>query len=92
MGPSHLWKGCPFVAILNSPGQPSQSAPFLLTFSSALIGGRIVTDPSHQEPINGGGVCDRDAAGFLVGREMGSWHGKGQWKNWCRRNMLLVSE
>ena len=45
VGPSQSWKGCPFVAILNLPGQPSQSAPFLLTFSSALIGGRSVTDP-----------------------------------------------
>ena len=41
------WKGCPFVAILNLPGQPPQSAPFLLTFSSSLTGGRSVADPSH---------------------------------------------
>ena len=53
MGPSHLWKGCPFLAILNLPGQPSQSAPFLLTFSSALIGGRSVTDPSHRALATG---------------------------------------
>ena len=39
MGPAQLWKGRPFVAMLNLPGQPAQSAPFLRTFSSALIGG-----------------------------------------------------
>ena len=39
MGPAQLWKGCPFVAILNLPGQPPQSAPFLLAFPSTLIGG-----------------------------------------------------
>ena len=54
MGPAQLWKGCPFVAILNRPGQPAQSAPFLLTFSSALIGGQTVTDPSHQELATAG--------------------------------------
>ena len=45
MGPAQLWKGCPFVAILNVPGLPAQSAPFLLTFSSALIGGRLSLTP-----------------------------------------------
>ena len=59
MSPAELWKGCPFVAILNLPGQPAQSAPFLLTFSSALIGGRTVTDPSHQELATG--------AAFVIG-------------------------
>ena len=53
LGPAQLWKGCPFVAILNIPGQPAQSAPFLPTFSSALIGGQTVTDPSHQELATG---------------------------------------
>ena len=47
MGPAQLWKCCPFVAILYLPRQPAQSAPFLLTFSSAPIGGRNVTNPSH---------------------------------------------
>ena len=47
IGPSPSWKGCPFVAILNYPGQPMRSVPFLLTFSSALLGGSSVTDPSH---------------------------------------------
>ena len=59
MGPAQLWKGCPFVAILNPPRQPPQSAPFLLTFSSALIGGWSVTDPSHQELATG--------AAFVIG-------------------------
>ena len=59
MGPSQLWKGYPFVAILNLPGQPSQSVPFLLTLSSALIGWRSVTDPSHQELSMG--------AAFVIG-------------------------
>ena len=49
MGPAQLCKGYLFVAILNLPGQPRQSAPFLLMFGSAVIGGRSVTDPSHQE-------------------------------------------
>ena len=47
VGPSELWKNCPFVAILNLPGQPPQNAPFLLTFSSALIGVSGVANPSH---------------------------------------------
>ena len=59
MGPAQLWKCCPFVAILNLPGQPPQSAPFLLTFSVALIGGRSVTDPSHQDLSTG--------AAFVIG-------------------------
>ena len=72
MGPAHLWKGCPFVAIW-------QSAPFLLSFSSALMGGRSVTDPSHQELATGAAfmigmpqrfVC-REGDGVLV------WEGAG---------------
>ena len=59
MGPAELLKGCPFVAILNLPGQPPQSAPFLLTLSFAPIGGPSVTDPSHQEPSTG--------AAFVIG-------------------------
>ena len=79
LGPAQLWKGCPFVAILNLPGQPAQSAPFLLTFSSALIGGQTVTDPSHQELATGAAfvigmpqrfVC-REGDGMLV------WDGAG---------------
>ena len=79
MGPAQLWKGCPFVAILNLPGQPAQGAPFLLTFSSALIGGQTVTDPSHQELAMGAAfvigmpqrfVC-REGDGMLV------WEGAG---------------
>ena len=50
---AQLWKGCPFVAILNLPRRPSQSAPFLLTFSFALTGGRSVIDPCHQELSTG---------------------------------------
>ena len=53
MGSPQLWKGCPFVAMLNVPGQPSQSARFLFAFSSAIIGGRSVIDPSHQELATG---------------------------------------
>ena len=49
MGPSQMWNGCPLVAILNLPGQPYQTAPFLLTFSSALLGGRNVNDPACHE-------------------------------------------
>ena len=59
MGPSQLWNGWPFVAIWNVPGQPSQSAPFLLSFSSALIVGRDVTHPSRPELSTG--------AAFLIG-------------------------
>ena len=79
MGPAQLWKGCPFVAILNLPGLPAQSAPFLLTFSSALIGGQTVTNPSHQELATGAAfvigmpqrfVC-REGDGMLV------WEGAG---------------
>ena len=79
MRPAQLWKGCPFVAILNSPGQPAHSAPFLLTFSFALIGGRTVTDPSHQELATGAAfvigmpqrfVC-KEGDGILV------WEGAG---------------
>ena len=79
MGPAQLWKGCPFVAILNLPVQPAQSAPFLLTFTSALIGGQTVTDPSHQELATGAAfvigmpqrfVC-REGDGMLV------WEGAG---------------
>ena len=32
VGPSQLWKGCPFVAMLNLLGHPLQTTPFLLTF------------------------------------------------------------
>ena len=32
LGPAQLWKGCPFVAILNLPGQPAQRAPFAHLF------------------------------------------------------------
>ena len=81
MGPSQLWTDCPFVAVLNLRGQPSQSAPFLLTFSSALIGGRSVTNPSHHEISKGGGVCDRDAAGIFLqgaGLEVGMGRGSGK--------------
>ena len=53
MGPSELWKGYPFVATLNLPWQPLQSAPFLRTFSSALLRGGSVTDRSHQELSTG---------------------------------------
>ena len=53
MGPAQLWKRCPFVAILNLPGQAPQSAPLLLSFSSALIGGRGVANPSHREFVTG---------------------------------------
>ena len=49
MNLAQLWKACLFVAILNVQGEPPQSAPFLLTFSFALIGGRSVNNPSHQE-------------------------------------------
>ena len=52
-GPPQLWTGCMFVAILTMPEQPPQSAPFLLTFSCALIGGRNVSDPSHEELSTG---------------------------------------
>ena len=79
MGRAQFRKGCPFVAILNLPGQPPQSAPFLLTFSSALIGGRSVPHPSHQELAMGAAfvigmpqrfVC-REGDGMLV------WEGAG---------------
>ena len=79
LGPAQLWKGCPFVAILNVPGQPPQSAPFLLAFSSALIGGRSVADSSQQELATGAAfvigmphrfVC-REGDGMLV------WEGAG---------------
>ena len=53
MVPSQLWNGCPFVEILNLPGRPSQSAPFL------LIGGRSVTHPSCWELSTG--------AAFVIG-------------------------
>ena len=49
MGPSQLWKGCLFVAILNLPGKPVHSAPFLLTFPSTLLVGSNLLPPSHQE-------------------------------------------
>ena len=49
MGAAQLCKGCPFVKILNLPGLQAQSAPFLFPFSSALIAGHTVPEPSHQE-------------------------------------------
>ena len=71
MGSAQLWKGGPFVAILNLPGQPAQSAPFLLTFSSALIGGQTVTDPSHQELATG--------AAFVIGMPQRFVCKEGDW-------------
>ena len=53
VGLAQSWKGCLFVANYIPPGQPPQSAPFLLTFSFAMIGGRSGTDPSHQELSTG---------------------------------------
>ena len=79
MGPAQLWKGCPFVATLNLPGQPARSAPLFVIFCSALIGGHTVTDPSHQELATGAAfvigmpqrfVC-REGGGMLV------WEGAG---------------
>ena len=59
IGPAQLLERCPFVVILNLPGQPPQSAPCLLSFSSALIGGRSLAHPSHQELTTG--------AAFVIG-------------------------
>ena len=53
MGLSQLRKGCSSLAILHLPGQPPQSARFLMTFSSALIGGSRVANQSHQELTKG---------------------------------------
>ena len=77
MGPSQLWEGCPFVAILNVPRQPSQSASFLLTFSSAIIGKRSVTDPSRQLSTGAAfvlGMPHRHRGGWEIG--MGRGGGK----------------
>ena len=79
MGPAQLWKGGPFVAILNVLGQPAQSAPFLLTFSSALIGGRTVTDPSHRELATGAAFVIGMPQRFVCreGDGMPVWEGAG---------------
>ena len=64
VGPSQLRKGCPFVAIFNYSQQRLHSAPFLVTFSSALIEGSSVIDPFHHKlsAVGGGGGRERDAA------------------------------
>ena len=79
MGPAHLWKGSPFVAILNLPGQPAQSAPFLLTVSCALIWGRTGTHPSHQELATGAAFVIGMPERFVCreGDGMQVWEGAG---------------
>ena len=77
MGPAQLWKGCPFVGILNLPRQPPQGAPFLLTFCFALIGGRSVTDPCHQELATG--------AAFVIGMPQSFFLQGGRWDAGMRR-------
>ena len=71
LGQAHLWKGCPFVAIWKVPRQPPQSAHFLLTFSSALIWGRSVADPSHQGLATG--------AAFVIGMLQSFFYQGGGW-------------
>ena len=49
VSPAQFWKGRPFVSILKLPRKRAQSVPFLLTFSSPLLGGGdSLTDSSHQ--------------------------------------------
>ena len=79
IGPAQLWKGCPFLAILNLPGQPAQSAPFLLTFSSALIGGQTFTETYHRELATGAALVIGMPQRFVCGEGDGMlvWEGAG---------------
>ena len=73
IGPAQLWKGCPFVAILNLPGQPAHSAPFLLGACLCTHWGADCHRPPPSGARNGRGVRDRDAAKICL--RGGGWDG-----------------